>query len=397
MSQRSISPHLAVATVLLALGGAPMLVGQERTVTLSTPQASLDEPFTAIRGVRELPDGRVLVSDIRDKILVLVDFGRSSSENVGREGQGPGEYSLPASLFALPGGKTLLQDYGNQRFLTIGVDGAPGEILSPPRPAAADGQRGRFMMIGAFLSPRGSDAAGNLYFQGSAFPTTEGGESQDSVPIVRWNRATTIDTVGWVPLLEDARPQVTRSGGSMNVRIGGGTAWPARVEWGVASDGRIALVSPDPFRVTWLTPRGVVAGPPVPYTPIKVTDAEKTEYRERMRRTTPIMMTIGGPSGGGRTVSSPQIKVPEPEWPATIPAFTGTDAVQITPEGEVWVERTRKASDRTPRYDVFDQTGRLKGQVRLRPGSRVVGFGKGVVYVVRMDDDDLQYLERFDR
>jgi hypothetical protein len=96
-------------------------------------------------------------------------------------------------------------------------------------------------------------------------------------------------------------------------------------------------------------------------------------------------------------VSSPQIKIPEPEWPATIPAFTGGDAVQITPEGEVWVERTRKASDRTPRYDVFDRTGRLTGQVRLRPRSRVVGFGKGTVYVVRSDEDDLQYLERFAR
>ncbi len=396
MSQQSITSRLAVVTVLLTLGSPPWLPSQQRTVALSTPQAAFDEPFTAIRGVRELSDGRVLVSDLRDKIVMLVDFNRGAGTNVGREGQGPGEYSLPASLFPLPGGKTLLQDYGNQRFLNIGPDGSPGEILSPPRPAGGN-ERGGFMMIGAFLSPRGSDAAGNLYFQGSAFPATEGGESLDSVPIVRWDRATKIDTAGWIPLLQDARPQVTRSGNSMNVRMGGGTAWPARVEWGIAPDGRIALVSPEPFRVTWLTPRGVVAGPPVPYTPLKVTEAEKKEYRDQMSRATPIMMTIGGPGGGGRAVSSPQIEIPEPEWPTTMPPFTGGDAVQVTPEGDVWVARTRKASDKTPRYDVFDRTGRRTGEVQLRPRSRVVGFGKGVVYVVRMDEDDLQYLERFAR
>jgi hypothetical protein len=44
---------------------------------------------------------------------------------------------------------------------------------------------------------------------------------------------------------------------------------------------------------------------------------------------------------------------------------------------------------------VFDRTGALVKQVVLNPNSRVVGFGKGTVYVARTDEDDLQYLQRY--
>jgi hypothetical protein len=71
--------------------------------------------------------------------------------------------------------------------------------------------------------------------------------------------------------------------------------------------------------------------------------------------------------------------------------------VVTTPDGEVWVLRTRSASDKTPIYDVFDRTGALAKRVTLNPESRVVGFGKGTVYVARTDEDDLQYLQRYAR
>jgi len=46
-----------------------------------------------------------------------------------------------------------------------------------------------------------------------------------------------------------------------------------------------------------------------------------------------------------------------------------------------------------PRHDVFDAAGRVVERVVLAPGSRVVGFGRGTVYVARSDEDDLQHLE----
>jgi len=171
------------------------------------------------------------------------------------------------------------------------------------------------------------------------------------------------------------------------------------VAWGVAADGRIAIVTPDPYQVTWRSARGLTVGREVPYTPIKVTDAEKKAYKEAQARRPPMMiaMTAGGGGGGTRTIQPGPGDLPEPQFPETMPPFTGTGAVLVTPEGEVWVQRTRKAGDKTPRYDVFDGSGNLVRQVTLRANSRVVAFGDGTVYVARMDEDDLEYLERYGR
>lgn len=390
---------LAALGALVAL---PSLLAAQTRTALTKPDAEYAEPFTEIRGLRELPDGRVLVSDWRDKVVMLVDLRSGAATKIGREGQGPEEYAMPMWLWAQPDGGALLQDMGNRRFLPIGPDGRIGKAISPPQPAAPSGGSrpgGGMMMIGALIDARGADAQGRLYFQGLPMPTSEG-EGADSVPLMRWDRASRVDTVGWLPISPDMRPQIARGNNSstMSIRIGGGFAWPKQVGWAVAPDGRIALVEPEPYRVTWFGNGTRRPGPVVAYTPIKVTDADKQEYQEQQSRVRPMVMAFGP---GGRSAAPPPGAVAaaqeEPKWPEAKPPFTGRDAVQVTPEGQVWVARTRKAGDPTPVYDVFDASGSLAGQVTLRPRSRVVGFGKGTVYVARSDEDDLQYLERYRR
>ena len=62
--------------------------------------------------------------------------------------------------------------------------------------------------------------------------------------------------------------------------------------------------------------------------------------------------------------------------------------------GQTWVLRTNRADDKVPAFDVFDGTGKLVGRITLAPGTRLVGFGNGTMYTIRVDDDDLQYLQR---
>jgi hypothetical protein len=313
---------------------------------------------------------------------------------------------LPMALFAMPDGSTVLQDMGNRRFLTILADGKLGKPFSPPTPTPpANPPREGMVFVGAglLLNVRGADGRGNLYFQGMALPAGENSTAADSVPIMTWDRVSPkVDTVAWVPVPASERPKVTRDGGreTFMVRIGGSGAWPKQTAWLPASDGRIAIVSPEPYRVTWLTGKTRLAGPVIPASLPKVTEADKKEWLDRQERGQAVIMSIGGP-GGGKGVP-PQKgfappKADEIEWPETLPAFTGMDAVQMTPEGQVWVQRVKPASEKTPSYDVFDGTGKLVGSVTLRPRSRVAGFGKGTVYVVRTDEDDLQYLERYRR
>ena len=52
------------------------------------------------------------------------------------------------------------------------------------------------------------------------------------------------------------------------------------------------------------------------------------------------------------------------------------------------------ASEKRVLYDVFDSGGRLVERYALPEGSRLVGFGKDVIYVSRQTDDG-QRLEGF--
>ena len=262
--------------------------------------------------------------------------------------------------------------------------------------------RGTFLLGAGLLNVRGADGRGNLYFQGMALPADGSGTAADSVPIMIWDRVSPrIDTVAWLPIPASERPKVTREGGreTFMVRIGGGGAWPKQTAWLPAPDGRIAIVSPEPYQITWLKGKNRSAGPVIPVSLPKVTEADKKDWIDRQSRQRPVVMAIGGGPGdrAGPPPRVPQQEASEIEWPETLPAFSGNDAVQMTPEGQVWVQRVKSANDKTPSYDIFDGTGTLVGAATLRPRSRIVGFGKGTVYVVRTDADDLQYLERYRR
>jgi S-adenosylmethionine:diacylglycerol 3-amino-3-carboxypropyl transferase len=65
------------------------------------------------------------------------------------------------------------------------------------------------------------------------------------------------------------------------------------------------------------------------------------------------------------------------------------------PNGDVWVLRSRGARDPIAIYDVFTRTGGLIRRVAFPRATRLVGFGSATLYTVRLDDDDLQYLERW--
>ena len=68
-----------------------LLALQTATVQLPAPDKTFPIDFTQIRGVRELADGRVIVSDRLDKGVVVADFTRGTMVKIGRTGSGPAE------------------------------------------------------------------------------------------------------------------------------------------------------------------------------------------------------------------------------------------------------------------------------------------------------------------
>lgn len=358
---------------------------------LGRPVAEFEEPFSRVSGLRELADGRVIVSDQREKLVQVIDMQRQTARRVGREGTGPGEYAMPLGLLAMPNDQTLLVDLVNRRFLMIKPDGTPAGTISPPSPAPQGTPGGGRVMMGGLVNARAADSRGRLYFQDLGFQM--GGTSPDSVPVVRWMpEQSTTDTAGWVKGPATSVSTSPAQGGGMQITRGSTMAWAPLDQWGVAADGRVAKVTPSPYQVTWYDGNGrATSGPAVPYTPIRVTEAHKQAYREQQQANPPTVVMMGG----GGAMPAPQM--PEPTFPETLPPFTGMNAVLVSPEGEVWVLRTRAANDHIPVYDLFDGSGRLVKKVSLARNSRVAGFGRGSVYVVRTDEDDLEYLQKFAR
>lgn len=357
-----------------------------RPTVLAKPDAVFAEPLSSVRGLRELPNGMVLVSDGIEDVLLRIDLARGTADTVGRAGPGPGEYKSPDLLYPLPAGGTLLVDLGNARLSSLTTAGAVQRSWSIAR-----GEPGRG---GIMIVPQGVDQHGAVYTQAGA---QLGGGSSDSASVIRWTPATdAIDTVARVKL-----PAVKEtSSGSANNRSISRRSIPYSPQdgWAVAPDGRIAVVRL-PYQVVWIGPGGKeTVGPANAFRPVPIREADKVEYLEQSgrdglrigvtNRNGEISMSMGrgGPQAPSRNLG-------DFDWPATKPAFVA-GGLRVAPTGELWVERY-VAAGAPVTYDLFDGAGRLVRQVVLPAGRRFAGFGNGVVYLTREDDSGLVYLERY--
>lgn len=391
---RQILPLLTAASLL----GAVPVTAQAPLKTLTKPDVEYEEPFTQINGIRELRDGRVIVSDVREKTVQLVDLKAGTAQKLGREGSGPGEYALPMRLLALPGDTSVVYDPLNRRFLVIGPDGKPGPFVS------YEPESGGRLRIGT--GARYTDARGRLYSAGPNFSIGPNGEptTADSAPIVRLDRTTRkTDTLAWV-----ATPPTTistsRGQGGANVRVaaGGSNPFVEADDWAVTPDGRLAVVRAKTYRVDWFAPNGQkTSGPVIAYDKLKVTEDDKKAFRERRANGGGVAMVVterrGGDGGTSRSagVAPPNVQLPEPtDWPDLKPPFVG-NAAFAAPNGTIWVLRTRPARDKIPTFDVFDASGKVVNRVAIPAETRLLGFGNGTVYLARSDEDDLQYLQRY--
>jgi hypothetical protein len=391
----------APAAALLLLGVAPFAPASAQAVrTLAKPEFEYAEPFSQISGLRELKDGRVLVADTREKLLQAIDLRAGRVTAVGREGSGPNEWQLPMRLLPYPGDSVLVADPLNSRFLLVSPQGRPVRTIMPaagPQPAAR-GPGGGAVMIGGIglVSARAVDRQGRLYTTGlPIMMTPEGPKTADSVPILRQSlTGAAADTMAWLRLPKDAAQVSASSSGqqqTMSIRIGGTTPFVNGDEWAVAPDGRIVIARVADYHVDVVMPdKRVIRGAPVRYTPVRVTEADKQEWREARRNTQAVMMTNNN-GVMSRQATTPPAEEP-PAWPAAKSPF-GSNSVFVAPNGQTWVLRQRAAGDLVPTFDVFDAQGRATGQVKLPPKTRLLAFGAKGVYLARSDDDDLQYIQ----
>lgn len=359
--------------------------------TLSRANARLDHQFSAISGLRELPDGRVLVTDGIDDVLLRVDLSTRKIDTVGRSGRGPGEYKSPDGLFQLPAGSTLMVDLGNARMAVIDAAGRFRETV-PIAQGQPGGGRGQVPLV----FPRATDAQGRIYFQ-----PVLGGPRSDSGVVVRWDRsAGRFDTVATVRL----PAMVTKSSGGPNNQRQSQRQQPYPVQdsWTVAPDGRIAVVRAPAYRVDWVANGARTVGRPIAATPVPVRDAEKKEYLAesaanglsiRMENVNGRVSMAFSRGRQDRDGDDDEPDLSGEEWPATKPVATGLAVVAA--DGRLFVERS-VAAGAARQYDLIGKSGELLGQVSLPVGRRLVAVGTRGLYARHTDADGINYLERYD-
>jgi hypothetical protein len=303
------------------------------------------EGFTAISAIRELADGRVIIADSREKrIVVLSPQGQSLTE-VGRTGEGPGEFALPYSLMPFRAESTIVTDVMLRRYLVIGPDLKIARTTSFPATAS--------------WAAQGQIVVGEEEILGLAgMPTPEA----PSVTLSRLSLRT--GEIRSIMRLASAPPVPIEAGGRQIVV---NPSFAANDTFAVASNGQIAVVRTSNYRVDWFNRDGnqLAAGPPTPYEPVPFAPQE---------RRGPFGSTIPGP--------------------ATKPAFDGK-RIHIDGSGVLWVGRSERLGSTGHRYDLFDTKGHRMRTVTLPVGRVLIGFGHRATYLVFTDADGLEWLERY--
>jgi hypothetical protein len=396
---RRVQSTLSILTALLPIAVAGCS-GGETPPSAGLPggaaarlelEASYPEALSFLNSVRETADGSVLVADPLSQVVLRIDLITGAADTLGQVGEGPQEYKQPDQVFPLPGDSTLLVDIGKLRLTVID----PAGTFHSGMAMASTTDEGRMSVI----MPRYVDGLGRLYDTGSG---GMGEGPPDSTLVLRYDRATEgVDTMGWIWRPE---PRVTRSGSSVRMMS---TQMEGRDDWAVGPEGQFAVVKVDDYSVVWRYPDGrTVAGPPNRVETRRIADSDKIAFLEQRTASGLMMMVTSSSSGantmamtrGGAGMMGDEPNLTDYEWAEDFPPFR-PDRSRVSPTGELWVERWLPAT-MDPQMDIFDGAGMKLGTVGLPPGRELIGFGSTAdgspaVYLVRTDEFDLKWLERY--
>jgi hypothetical protein len=144
------------------------------------------------------------------------------------------------------------------------------------------------------------------------------------------------------------------------------------------------------YRVDWVDPRGVqVRAARVDEKRNEITRGDRQTFAKQVE-------------SGERRVAQGTVRpegqtgpLPQPKLPDLPDVFPYAVKIWASPSGHAWVQRQLPLADKSLLLDVFDRSGKRVGRYQFPGERKLIGFGASAVYVLRSDDDGLQWLERY--
>lgn len=336
---------------------------------------------TEVRGVRELSDGRLIVLVREPRAVLLIDSTGVMQRQIGRLGDGPGEYRSPAHVFALGGDSSLVIDDTNRKWYLIDRD----RFVSLPPLLES-------WRLRQFVTVHGADAKGSL-LQMLGLIDRHSREVWQTSPEPQWAKRIallirlpsgairTLDTLTGQYAGAFAREVIINR---RALRFFGITNPLLSYEQAVLfPTGDVAVARLAPYRIDWISREGTIRrGPVVQDAPEPVTAAVKDRYAEDWKRN-----DDGSPVLRSRDFTA---------WPSVVPPFLAR-ALVAGGDGWLYVTRSRSAVRRQLVVDVFDARGLRVGTAMLPEGSRLLAVTKRGWYVTQRDENDEETLVRMKR
>lgn len=376
---RHVALHVALLACGLALGGVSRGVSAQSMTAkpLSGKPTEFATTLSSIYHLTELSDGRVVLFDALERRLGVADFTRGTFTDIAGQGAGPLEYRNVHAIHRVSGDTLLLWDPSNDRILAFAPDATPLGVW----PLSG---RDAWSTALTRAVPTAIDGARRWYVPQR--PVTSG----DTTTLVRMDSRTRAQDSLARYATTQLRP-VRAAAGQVKVLAPG---FPPVDAWGVFPDGRVLFIHGASYEPEIIAVNGTrQRAAKVPFTPLPVTAADRARH---LRETAAeLKKRLGNELAGSRSGSMPMVVPEGPEqWPATQPPIRDA-LIRIDSKLRAWVAVADAAAATGDRYDLLDANGRRVDAVRLPAGVRLVGMGKGVLYVTKEDDDGLQHLLRY--
>ncbi|MDQ6691112.1 MAG: hypothetical protein M3Z18_11450 [Gemmatimonadota bacterium] len=391
---RSGQSVTVLALMIVAVGAGAQTVPPVRPLgpVIRVSAANLLE---SVSSVRPLPGGRLIISDVAHRRVVLLDSTLTKSRTiVDSSSASGGMFGLQlAGIIPYKGDSTLFVDPQSLSVLVIDGSGKIARVMAVPR-----SQDAPYLVGGPLGTPR-FDRLGRLIYRGYARrlappPVSTGTTTfslplqPDSAPVVRTNLETRKqDTLGFVKVSRVDIKVSRRDDGGLAIAT---TLNPMQVldDWAVFADGTLALVRGRDYHVDWVAPDGTRSSTPnVPFDWKRLTEEERGAFLDSARAAINKRIEAAREATGGSATRSqpPAISlVPVGELPDYRPAFE-PGAARVDSEDRLWI-RTSKVINNGAVYDVLSRAGELIDRVVVPQFRTIIGFGEGgIVYMGVLD------------